>query len=60
MMPDLMREDGLSSVDEEECGLASRLGRGRADRPQHRLELVVPAPAASLQLLVEGSGFEAP
>ena len=60
MTLDLVREDGLSSVDEEECGLASRLGRGRADRPQHRLELVVPAPVARLQLLLEGPGFEAP
>ena len=59
MMLDLVREGCFSSLDEEEQGLASRLGCGRADRPQHRLELVVPAPAAGLQLLLEGPGFEA-
>ena len=59
-MPDLVREDGLSPVDEEERGLASRLGRGCADGPQHGLKLVVPTSAAGLQLLLECPGLEAP
>ena len=59
-MPNLMREDRLCSVDEEERGLASWLGGGSADGLQHGLELVVPAPAAGLQLLLEGSGLENP
>ena len=54
-----MREDSLCSVDEEEWGLASRLGGGSADGPQHGLELIIPAPTAGLQLLLEGPGFEA-
>ena len=57
---DLMRENSLSSVDKEERGLASWLGHGRADRSHHELELIVPAPAAGLQLLLEGPGLEAP
>ena len=32
---DLVREDRFGSVDQEEGGLSSRLGRGRADGPQH-------------------------
>ena len=59
-MPDLVRENRLCSVDEEERGLARWLGGGGADGPQHGLELVVPAPAAGLQLLLEGPGLEAP
>ena len=59
-MLDLMREDRFCSVDEEERGLACWLGAGGADGPQHRLELVVPAPAAGLELLLEGPGLEAP
>ena len=58
-MPDLVREDCLCSINEEERGFAGRLGGDSADRPQHRLELIVPAPAAGLQLLLEGPGFEA-
>ena len=54
-----MREDCFCSIDEEERGFARWLGGGGVDRPQHRLELVVPAPAAGLQLLLEGPGFEA-
>ena len=59
-MLDLMRKDCFSSVDEEEWGLACWFGGGGADRPQHRLELVVPAPATGLELLLEGPGLEAP
>ena len=59
-MLDLVREDCFSSVDEEEWSLARWLGGGGADGPQHGLELVVPAPAAGLQLLLEGPGLEAP
>ena len=55
-----MREDLFSSVDEEERSLARWLGSGGADGPQHGLELIVPAPAAGLQLLLEGPGLEAP
>ena len=58
-MPDLVREDRFCSVDEEEWGLARRLGDGGADGPQHGLELVVPAPTAGLELLLEGPGLEA-
>ena len=58
-MPDLMRENRFCSVDEEEWGLARWLGGGGADGRQHRLELVVPAPAAGLELLLEGPGLEA-
>ena len=39
--------------------LARWLGSGGADGPQHGLELIVPAPAAGLQLLLEGPGLEA-
>ena len=53
VMPDLMREDGFSSVDEEEWSLARWLGGGGADGPQHGLELVVPAPAAGFELLLK-------
>lgn len=59
-MPDLVRENRFSSVDEEEWSSARRLGRGGADGPQHGLELVEPAPAAGLRLLLEGSCLEAP
>ena len=59
-MLDLVRKDCFSSVDEEEWSLARRLGGGGADGPQHGLELVVPAPAAGLELLLEGPGLEAP
>ena len=41
-------------------GRYSWLGGGGADGPQHGLELVVPAPAAGLQLLLEGPGLESP
>ena len=59
-MPDLVKVDYLCSIDEEEWGLASLLGGGSADGPQHGLQLVVLAPAAGLQLLLEGPGLEAP
>ena len=59
-MLDLMRKDCFSSVDKEEWGLARWLGGGGSDGPQHGLELVVPAPTAGLQLLLEGPGLEAP
>ena len=59
-MLDLVRKDCFSSVDEEERSLARRLGCGGADGPHHGLELIVPAPAAGLQLLLEGPGLEAP
>ena len=58
-MLDLVREDHFCSVDKEERGLARWLGGGGADGPQHGLELVLPAPAASLKLLLEGPGLEA-
>ena len=58
-MLDLVREDCFSSVDEEEWGLARWLGGGGADGPQHGLELVVPAPATSLELLLKGVRLEA-
>src|SRR3954462_1755807 len=57
---DLMREDHFGSVDQEEWSLSSRLGRGCADGPQHRLKLIVPTSAAGLQLLLERPGLEAP
>ena len=59
-MLDLMRENRFCSVHEEEWGLARWLGGGGADGPQHGLELVVPAPATGLELLLEGPGLEAP
>ena len=59
-MLDFMREDCFVSVDKEEWGLARWLGTCGADGPQHGLELVVPAPATGLQLLLEGPGLEAP
>ena len=59
-MLDLVRKDYFSSIDEEEWSLARWLGGGGADGPQHGLELVVPAPAIGLQLLLEGPGLEAP
>ena len=59
-MLDLVREDCFSSVEEEERSLARWLGSGGADGPQHGLELVLPAPAAGLQLLLEGPGLESP
>ena len=58
-MHHLMRENRFFSVDEEEWGLARWLGGGGADGPQHGLELVVPAPATGLELLLEGPGLEA-
>ena len=58
-MLDLRREDRFGSVDKEEWGLARRLSGGGADGPQHGLELVVPAPAAGLELLLYGPGLEA-
>ena len=58
-MLDLMREDRFGFVDKEEWGLAHRLSGGAADGPQHGLELVVPAPATGLDLLIEGPGLEA-
>src|SRR4051812_19833675 len=45
---DLVREDRFSSVDQEEWGLSSRLGRGCADGPQYGQKLVVPTSAAGL------------
>ena len=57
---DLVRKDRFGSVDQEERGLSSRLGRGCADGPQHGLKLVVPTSAAGLQLLLERPGLEAP
>ena len=59
-MLDLVRENCFCSIDEEERGLSCWLGGGGADGPQHRLELVVPAFAAGLKLLLEGPGLEAP
>ena len=59
MMSDLVSEDRFSSIDQEEWGLASWLGRGRADGPQHGLKLIVPTSAAGLQLLLECPGLEA-
>ena len=59
-MHDLMREDRFCSLDEEERGLARWFGGDGADGPQHGLELVVLAPAACLELLLEGPGLEAP
>ena len=54
-----VRENSFSFVDEEERGLADRLGCGGADGPQHGLELIEPTPAASLELLLEGPCLEA-
>ena len=59
-MLDLVRKDRYGAVDKEEWGLARWLGGGGADGPQHGLELIVPAPAAGLELLLEGPGLEAP
>ena len=59
-MFELVREDCFGSVDEEERSLARWFGGSGADGPQHRLELVVPAHAVGLQLLLEGPGLEAP
>src|SRR3954466_4255061 len=59
-MSDLVREDCFGSIDQEERGLPTRLGRGCADGPQYRMELVVPTSAAGLQLLLECPGLEAP
>ena len=59
MMSDLVREDCFCSIDEEERGLARRLGGGGADGPQHGLELIVLAPVAGLELLLEGPSLEA-
>ena len=58
-MPDLVRKECFSSVDKKEWGLARWFGGGGADGPQHRLELIVPALAAGLQLLLEGPSLEA-
>lgn len=60
MMLDLVREDRFGSVDEEEWSLSHRLGGSGPDGPQYGLEIIVPAPAASLQLFLEGPGIEAP
>src|SRR4051812_25767570 len=59
-MSDLVREDFFGSVDQEEWGLPCWFGRGRADGPQHGLELIVPTSAARLQLLLECTCIEAP
>ena len=37
-----------------------QLRGGGADGPQHGLELVVPAPATGLELLLEGPSLEPP
>ena len=58
-MFDIVKENRFCSVDEEEWGLTRWLGGGGADGPQHGLELVVPAPAVGLELLLEGPGLEA-
>ena len=55
----LQWEDRLSAVDEEEGRLASRLACRRADGPQHGLQLVEPALAASLKHLLETPCLEA-
>src|SRR3954469_13353095 len=47
---DLGREDRLRTINEKERGFSHRFGCGRADRPQHGLELVNPAPAVGLEL----------
>ena len=59
-MLDLVREDCFSSVDEEEWSLSGWLGGGGPDGPQYGLELIMLAPPAGLQLLLEGPGLEAP
>ena len=59
-MPDLMREDRLSSVDEEEWGLARQLGGSGADGPHHRREFIVLSSSAGFELLLKGPGLEAP
>ena len=59
-MEKITRQDCFSSVDEEEWSFAGRLGRGGADGPQHRLQLVVPVPATGFEPLLEGPGLEAP
>ena len=56
----LVREDRLGSIDEEERSLAGRLSRGGVDGPQHGLEIIEAAPAACLELLLEGPRLEAP
>ena len=58
-MRDLMWENRFSSIDEEEWSFASWLGEGGADGPQYGLELIMLAPAAGLELLLEGPGLEA-
>ena len=58
-MPDLVRENRFCSIDEEERGLTCWLGGGGANGPHHGLELVVPAPAAGLELRLEGPSLEA-
>ena len=58
-MLDLVWENRFCSIDEEEWGLTRRLGGGGADGPQLGMELVVPSPAAGLELLLEGPGLEA-
>ena len=57
-MLDIVRENHFCSLDEEERGLACGPGGGGADGPQHGPELVVPAPATGLELLLEGPGLE--
>ena len=59
-MLDLMRENLFGSIDEEEWSLARWLGRGGAEGLRHGLELVEPAPATGLELLLEGPCLEAP
>ena len=58
MMLDLVRENRFSSVDEEGWSLARWLGGGGADEPHHGLGLIVPAPAAGLEFLLEGPSLE--
>ena len=57
-MLDLVWENRFSSVDEEEWRLSRWLGHGDADGPLHILEFVEPAPAAALELLLEGPCLE--
>ena len=59
VMLDLVRENRFCFVDEEERCFSCWLGRGGADGPHHRLQLVDPAPAAGLELLLEGPCLEA-
>ena len=58
-MLDLVWENCFCFIDEEEWGLAYWLGGGGADGPQHGVELILPTPAAGLELLLEGPSLEA-